>query len=104
MRSSRVSEIAALGFKVLESGKRIAPRAYQTVGSAEIVDLPCALRNLRKRFYDYGSKEMPLMRNWRLYWRSYQKSREKAPLGALVLCTYGNLSCNKITSSARPAT
>ena len=24
------------------------------------------------------------MRNWRLYWRSYQKSREKAPNGALV--------------------
>jgi len=42
-------------------------------------------RNSRKRFYDYGSKETLLMRNWRLYWRSYQKSREKAPFGALVL-------------------
>ena len=30
-------------------------------------------------------REMPLMRNWRLYWRSYPKSREKAPFGALVL-------------------
>lgn len=30
-------------------------------------------------------REMPLTRNWRLYWRSYQKSREKAPKGALVL-------------------
>jgi hypothetical protein len=33
---------------------------------------------LKKRFYAYGSRETPLMRNWRLYWRSYLKSREKA--------------------------
>lgn len=30
------------------------------------------------------------MRNWRLYWGSYQKSREKAPNGALVLCYSGS--------------
>lgn len=48
MRSSRVSEIAALGFKVLESGKRIAPRAYQTVGSAEIVELALHVKELEE--------------------------------------------------------
>lgn len=48
MRSSRVSEIAALGFKVLESGKRIAPRAYQTVGSAEIVELALRIKELEE--------------------------------------------------------
>lgn len=42
-------------------------------------------RNSKKRFYDYGSKETPLMHNWRSYWRSYLKGREKAPFGALVL-------------------
>lgn len=48
MRSSRVSEIAALGFKVLESGKRIAPCAYQTVGSAEIVELALRIKELEE--------------------------------------------------------
>lgn len=33
-------------------------------------------------------RETRQMRNWRLYWRSYQKSREKAPFGALVIRTY----------------
>lgn len=45
------------------------------------------IKELEEEVYDYGSKETPLMHNWRLYWRSYQKSREKAPFGALVLCT-----------------
>lgn len=48
MRSSRVSEIAALGFKVLESGKKISPRAYQTVGSAEIVELALRIKELEE--------------------------------------------------------
>ncbi len=48
MRSSRVSEIAALGFKVLESGKKISPRAYQTVGSAEIVELALSVKELEE--------------------------------------------------------
>lgn len=48
MRSSRVSEIAALGFKVLESGKKISPRAYQTVGSAEIVELALRVKELEE--------------------------------------------------------
>lgn len=48
MRSSRVSEIAALGFKVLESGKKISPRAYQTVGSAEIVELALKVKQLEE--------------------------------------------------------
>lgn len=48
MRSSRVSEIAALGFKVLESGKKISPRAYQTVGSAEIVELALHVKELEE--------------------------------------------------------
>lgn len=48
MRSSRVSEIAALGFKVLESGKKISPRAYQTVGSAEIVELALNVKGLEE--------------------------------------------------------
>lgn len=52
---------------------------------APIPALQNVSRNSKKRFYDYASKETPLMRNWRLYWRSYQKSREKAPKGALVL-------------------
>lgn len=48
MRSSRVSEIAALGFKVLESGKKISPSAYQTVGSAEIVELALNVKELEE--------------------------------------------------------
>lgn len=48
MRSSRVSEIAALGFKVLKSGKKISPRAYQTVGSAEIVKLALRVKELEE--------------------------------------------------------
>lgn len=48
MRSSRVSEIAALGFKVLESGKKISPLAYQTVGSAEIVQLALHVKELEE--------------------------------------------------------
>lgn len=48
MRSSRVSEIAALCFKVLESGKKISPRAYQTVGSAEIVELALSVKELEE--------------------------------------------------------
>lgn len=48
MRSSRVSEIAALGFKVSESGKKISPRAYQTVGSAEIVELALHVKELEE--------------------------------------------------------
>ena len=48
MKSSRVSEIAALGFKVLESGKKISPRAYQTVGSAEIVELALRVKELEE--------------------------------------------------------
>ena len=48
MRSSRVSEIAALGFKVLESGKKISPRAYQTVGRAEIVELALRVKELEE--------------------------------------------------------
>lgn len=48
MRSSRVSEIAALGFKVLESGKKISPRAYQTVGSAEIIELALRVKELEE--------------------------------------------------------
>lgn len=48
MRSSRVSEIAALGFKVLESGKKISPRAYQTVESAEIVELALSVKELEE--------------------------------------------------------
>ena len=48
MRSSRVSEIAAVGFKVLESGKKISPRAYQTVGSAEIVELALSVKELEE--------------------------------------------------------
>ena len=48
MRSSRVSEIAELGFKVLEGGKKISPRAYQTVGSAEIVELALSVKELEE--------------------------------------------------------
>lgn len=46
MRSSRVSEIAALGFKILESGVKISPRAYETVNSAEIVELALKVKEL----------------------------------------------------------
>nr|DAH69321.1 MAG TPA: hypothetical protein [Bacteriophage sp.] len=48
MKSSRVSEIAALGFKTLESGKKISPRAYETVGSAEIVELALKVKELEE--------------------------------------------------------
>lgn len=48
MRSSRVSEIAALGFKILESGVKISPRAYETVNSAEIVELALKVKELEE--------------------------------------------------------
>ena len=48
MKSSRVSEIAAFGFKGLESGKKKSPRAYQTVGSAEIVELALRVKELEE--------------------------------------------------------
>lgn len=92
MRSSRVSEIAALGFKILESGVKISPRAYETVNSAEIVELALKVKELEAENARLRQqRETRRTRNWRLYWRSYQKSREKAPFGALVL--YGAPRC-----------